>query len=131
MDSICVVAAIIVKEKKVFAVQRGYGDYKGWWEFPGGKIEPGESPENALRREIREELDAEIRIEQYFATAEHDYPAFRLLMHCYLCAFERNAIPSLKEHLSSRWLDSGNAYSVKWLAADIPVIEKMLLEGIL
>jgi 8-oxo-dGTP diphosphatase len=131
MDSICVVAAIIIKDRKAFAVQRGYGDYKGWWEFPGGKIEPKESPEDALRREIREELDAEIRIERYFTTVEHDYPAFHLSMHCYLCTFDENAAPVLREHLSYKWLGGREVHSVKWLDADIPVIEKMRLEGIL
>ena len=84
--TIKVVAAIIRKDNKVFATQRGYGDYKDWWEFPGGKIEPGETPEAALAREIKEELDSEIAVEQYLTTVEHDYPEFHLSMDCYWCS---------------------------------------------
>ena len=85
MKTIKVVAAIIRKDKSVFATQRGYGDYKDWWEFPGGKVEPGETPEEALVREIREELDTDIAVENYLTTVEHDYPEFHLSMDCYWC----------------------------------------------
>ena len=92
--TIKVVAAIIRKDSKVLATQRGYGDYKDWWEFPGGKIEPGETPEAALAREIKEELDSEIAVEQYLTTVEHDYPEFHLSMDCYWCERQVNWLPA-------------------------------------
>ena len=92
MKTIEVVAAIIIKEDHVFATQRGYGEFQGWWEFPGGKIEAGESPEEALVREIHEELDAEIEVGNLLETVEWDYPAFHLKMHCYICSLKSGAL---------------------------------------
>ena len=118
-----VVAAIIHDgDGRIFATQRGYGDWKGWWEFPGGKIEPGESPEEALLREIREELDARIVVESLVTTVEWDYPKFHLTMHCYWCHVESGTL-TLKEHEAARWLASNELESVKWLPADMQVNE--------
>lgn len=102
-ECIEVVAAIIVRDGKVFATQRGYGEWKGWWEFPGGKTENGESPQYALLREIREELDAEISVEYLLDTVEWDYPTFHLKMHCYICSLKSESM-NLKEHEASAWL---------------------------
>jgi 8-oxo-dGTP diphosphatase len=124
MKTIEVVAAIIIRNGQVFATQRGYGDWKGWWEFPGGKIEPGESPEEALRREIREELDAEIRIESLLETVEWDYPAFHLTMHCFRCTLLSESL-HLNEHEASAWLTKENLHTVKWLPADEGLIPKI------
>jgi mutator protein MutT len=128
--TIHVVGAVILKDKKVLATQRGYGDYKGWWEFPGGKVESGEEPVDALKREIWEELSAEIDVERYFDTTEYDYEKFHVSLRCYLCALRGDEF-FLTEHLSAKWLSASEIYSVKWLAADIPVIEKMLKEDII
>ena len=106
--TIKVVAAIIRKDSKVLATQRGYGDYKDWWEFPGGKIEPGETPEAALAREIKEELDSEIAVEQYLTTVEHDYPEFHLSMDCYWCEVKSGKL-TLLEHEAAKWLPLGNS----------------------
>ena len=122
MKTINVVAAIIVKDNMIFATQRGYGDYKGWWEFPGGKIEPGESNKVALAREIKEELDIEISVGDFLTTVEYDYPKFHLIMHCYVCALN-GAEPILFEHDAAKWLGCDDIDSVKWLAADVEVIE--------
>ena len=124
MKTIEVVAAIIIKNGQVFATQRGYGDWKGWWEFPGGKIEMGESSEEALRREIREELDAEIRIESLLETVEWDYPAFHLTMHCFICTLLSESL-HLNEHEASAWLTKENLHTVKWLPADEGLIAKI------
>ena len=124
MKRIEVVAAIIRKEGKIFATQRGYGEWKDWWEFPGGKMEPGETPEEALKREIREELSAEIRVDELLCTVEYDYPKFHLTLHCYLCSLVREAL-HLNEHEAARWLANDELDSVKWLPADREVIEKM------
>jgi 8-oxo-dGTP diphosphatase len=128
MKRIEVVAAVIRREGKVFATQRGYGDFKDWWEFPGGKMEPGESPEAALEREIREELSAEISVGALLRTVEWDYPAFHLTLHCYLCTLSSESL-HLNEHEAARWLDAGSLDSVRWLPADedlIPLIRKEL-----
>ena len=117
-----VVAAVIRKDNKVFATQRGYGDYKDWWEFPGGKIEPGETPEAALAREIREELDSEIDVEQYLTTVEHDYPEFHLSMDCFWCAVTSGKL-TLLEHEAAKWLPLDNLRQVNWLPADVKVVE--------
>lgn len=119
-----VVAAIIVHNGKFFATQRGYGEWKDWWEFPGGKMEVGETPEEALKREIREELTTEIDVGQLFTTVEYDYPKFHLTMHCYLCTIISGDL-SLLEHEDARWLAMDELNSVKWLPADKDVIEKL------
>lgn len=119
-----VVAALIRDGKRVFATARGYGNYKGWWEFPGGKIEPGESPENALIREIREELDSEISVDEYISTIEYDYPEFHLSMRCYWCSLVSGDLV-LKEAEDAKWLDVENIDSVKWLPADITLIDEI------
>ena len=124
MKTIEVVAAIIIRNNEVFATQRGYGDWKGWWEFPGGKIESGECPQEALKREIREELDAEITIGELLQTVEWDYPTFHLTMHCYVCSLESENI-CLKEHESSAWLDKETLDSVQWLPADLALLPKI------
>ncbi|MBQ7640019.1 MAG: (deoxy)nucleoside triphosphate pyrophosphohydrolase [Bacteroidales bacterium] len=116
-QSIEVVAAIIRRGDKVFATQRGYGEWKDWWEFPGGKMEPGETPEAALIREIREELDTEIRIDRFLHTVEWDYPKFHLTLHCYLCSLLSESI-HLNEHEAARWLGKEEIHSVRWLPAD-------------
>lgn len=117
MKTIEVAAAIIIKDESVFATQRGYGEWKGWWEFPGGKIEDGESPEEALVREIREELEAEIEVEQLFETVAWDYPDFHLNMHCFLCSLKSETL-HLNEHQAAAWLTLETMTSVKWLPAD-------------
>ncbi len=121
-----VVAAVIIRDNKLFATQRGYGEWKDWWEFPGGKIEPGEAPEDALKREIREELATEIEVGERLVTVEYDYPKFHLTMHCYLCSVISGQL-SLLEHEDARWLGKDNLCSVKWLPADDVVLEKLSL----
>ena len=147
MKQIEVVAAVISKENKVFATQRGYGEWRDWWEFPGGKMEAGEMPEEALRREIREELSAEICVDEFLCTVEYDYPklasgracsrseeskqallsscstaAFHLTMHSYFCSLLSDAL-HLNEHEDARWLTMDELDSVKWLPADVQVVE--------
>lgn len=129
MKSIEVVAAIIQDGSRIFATQRGYGDFKDWWEFPGGKMEEGETPEEALVREIREELSADIQVGKLLHTVEWDYPKFHLTMHCFMCALVHDAL-HLNEHEAAKWLDVSTLYSVKWLPADeilLPMIEKELI----
>ena len=125
MKQIEVVAAIIRKGDKIFATQRGYGEWKDWWEFPGGKMEVGETPEEALVREIREELSAEINVGELLTTVEYDYPAFHLTMHCFLCTLLTDSM-HLNEHEAARWLTMNELDSVKWLPADEKVIEIMV-----
>lgn len=125
MKRIEVVAAIIEHEGKYLATQRGYGDFKGMWEFPGGKIEPGEAREEALVREIREELRMEIEPCLHLCTTEYDYPTFHLTMHCYLCRISEGS-PTLTEHLDARWLSPTDLHSVQWLPADVAVAKKLL-----
>ena len=127
MKTIRVVAAVIFADGKVFAKQRGYGDFKGGWEFPGGKIEEGETPENALKREILEELETEIAVGELIETIEYDYPAFHLSMDCFWCDVVRGDLV-LKEHESARWLDKESLYSVEWLPADVALIEKIRMK---
>jgi len=122
MKHIEVVAAIIRKGGKIFATQRGYGEWKDWWEFPGGKMEVGETPEDALKREIREELLAEISIDQFLCTVEYDYPKFHLTMHCYLCSLMTDSL-HLNEHEAALWLTRDELNNVKWLPADLEIIE--------
>ena len=127
MKTIEVVAAIIIKEGKVFATQRGYGEWQGWWEFPGGKIEPGECPQDALKREIKEELDAEIEVGDLLETVEWDYPAFHLTMHCYICTLTSESM-HLNEHEASAWLTKETLKSVKWLPADLVLLDKIQVQ---
>jgi 8-oxo-dGTP diphosphatase len=125
MKKIEVVAAIIHDEKeRIFATQRGYGDFKDDWEFPGGKMEPGEMPEEALMREIWEELETRIRVERLVQTVEWDYPAFHLTMHCYLCHVESGHL-ELKEHEAAKWLRKEELESVNWLPADEAVVKRL------
>lgn len=124
MKQIEVVAAIIQKDDRIFATQRGYGDWQDWWEFPGGKIEAGETPEEALKREIREELSTEISVDKFLCTVEYDYPAFHLKMHCYLCSLLTDAL-HLNEHEAAKWLTKDELNSVQWLPADEIVIEEL------
>ena len=124
MKQIEVVAADICKDDMVFATQRGYGDFKDWWEFPGGKMEAGETPEEALKREIREELSTEICVDEFLCTVEYDYPKFHLTMHCYLCSLLTEAL-HLNEHEAARWLMKSELDSVKWLPADLEVVETL------
>ena len=122
--TIQVVAAIIIRDGEVFATQRGYGEWKGWWEFPGGKIEPGECPQEALKREIKEELDAEIAVGDLLDTVDWDYPTFHLTMHCYVCTLESESL-NLNEHSDSAWLTKETLGSVQWLPADLALLEKI------
>lgn len=124
MKDIEVVAAIIQKENQYFATQRGYGEFEGLWEFPGGKIEPGESPEDALKREIQEELGIDIGVKEFLCTTEYDYPSFHLTMHCYICCIKEGEV-EFREHKAARWLRSEELGSVKWLPADKDVISRL------
>lgn len=122
LKTIEVVAAIIIKDNKIFATQRGYGEFKGGWEFPGGKVEAGESLENALVREIKEELEAEVKVGELFETVEYDYPNFHLTMHCFVCDLLSEDFV-LREHDDARWLGKDELDSVDWLPADEGLIE--------
>ena len=115
-------ARLEVKGDKIFATQRGYGEWKDWWEFPGGKMEDGETPEEALKREIREELSTEISVDEFLCTVEYDYPKFHLTMHCYLCSLLTEAL-HLNEHEAAKWLTKDELDGVKWLPADVEVVE--------
>ena len=120
--TIHVVAAIITRDNLIFATQRGYGNYEGWWEFPGGKIEPGETPQAALRREIREELAADIAVGDFLTTVEYEYPEFHLVMDCFWAEVESGKL-MLLEHEAARWLPADDLMQVDWLPADILVVE--------
>lgn len=124
MKTIRVVAAIIIQDDKVFATQRGYGEFKDGWEFPGGKIEEGETPQDALVREIKEELDAEIVVGELLDTVEYDYPNFHLSMDCFICAIKSGSLV-LKEHEAAKWLTKATLDSVDWLPADQGLIGKI------
>lgn len=127
MKKIHVVAAVIhtlERPYQIFATARGYGPYKGMWEFPGGKVELGELPEQALKREIMEELDANIRVEGLIQTVEYDYPDFHLIMDCYWCALLDDHLV-LKEALDAKWLGRSELYSVQWLPADLMLISEI------
>lgn len=122
MKVIRVVAAIIIDSGKVFATQRGYGEFNDGWEFPGGKIEPGETPEVAIVREIKEELETEVEVIELLDTVEYDYPNFHLSMDCFICKIKSGNLV-LKEHEAARWLTKERLYSVDWLPADLGLIE--------
>ena len=124
MKTIEVVAAITIKDGQVFATQRGYGEFQGWWEFPGGKMEAGESPREALKREIREELDAEIEVGELLETVEWDYPNFHLTMHCFVCRLLSESL-HLNEHEAATWLTYETLRSVMWLPADEILLDKI------
>ena len=124
MKTIEVVAAIIIREGQVFATQRGYGEFQGWWEFPGGKIESGECPQEALIREIYEELDAEISVGELLETVKWDYPNFHLTMHCFVCSLTSESL-HLNEHEAAAWLTMETLHSVKWLPADEGILRKI------
>lgn len=124
MKRIEVVAAVIVRDGKVFVTERGYGPWKDWWEFPGGKMEAGESPEEALKREIREELGTEISVGRLIGTVEYDYPEFHLTMHCYLCSLT-GEMPHLLEHEAAGWLSAESLDSVRWLPADLEILPEI------
>ena len=122
MKTIEVVAGIIFDKGKVFATQRGYGNYKGWWEFPGGKIEEGESHKEALTRELREELSIEVEVLDLIKTVECEYPEYKVVLHCY----EANIVtgePVLLEHQSSRWLEAEELYNLMWLKSDLDILD--------
>ena len=123
-----VVAAVIMDGNKVFATARGYGEYKGWWEFPGGKIEEGETPEDALVREIREELDTDIQVGRKITTVEYDYPTFHLSMDCFWCSIISGDL-KLKEAEDARWLTRESIESVQWLPADLEVVRMIKSSG--
>ena len=124
MKTIRVVAAVIRKDDKIFATQRGYGELKGGWEFPGGKIEEGETPQEALKREIEEELDTEILVGELIDTIEYDYPNFHLSMDCFWCEIVEGKLV-LKEHEAARWLDRKTMDDVEWLPADVTLVGKI------
>ncbi len=124
MKTIEVVAAVIVRDGRIFATQRGYGDFRGMWEFPGGKMEAGESRQEALRREIREELDSEVEVGELLCTVEYDYPAFHLRMHCFICSLLSGEL-ELREHEAARWLSKDELHDVQWLPADVEVLEAL------
>ena len=127
MKTIKVVAAVIKDGDKIFATQRGYGEFKDGWEFPGGKVEPGETPEAALAREIREELDTEIEVGRKIDCVEYDYPAFHLSMDCFWAeVISGNLI--LQEHEAAKWLTKNELDSVDWLPADQGLVEKIKME---
>jgi len=128
MKVIRVVAAIIIEGDKVFATQRGYGEFKGGWEFPGGKIESNETPQEALVREIREELETEIEVGELLHTVEYDYPEFHLSMDCFICKIKSGDLV-LKEHEDATWLTKDTLDSVEWLPADLGLIS--MIKGIL
>jgi 8-oxo-dGTP diphosphatase len=122
MKNIEVVAAIILSDNKILATKRGYGDFINMWEFPGGKMEPGETKEDALIREIKEELKVTISIDGYLCTIQYDYPNFHLTMHCFICSIVDGAL-TLVEHNDAKWLTPDNLDSVQWLPADIQILD--------
>jgi 8-oxo-dGTP diphosphatase len=122
--NIKVAAAIIIKEGRFFATQRGYGAWKDWWEFPGGKVEAGESSEEALVREIKEELDTLVSVDEFVTTVEYDYPEFHISMDCFICSVISGEL-KLLEHESAKWLPLSDPWQVKWLPSDIEVIKKL------
>ncbi len=130
MKTVDVVAAVIKREDAILATQRGYGDFKGGWEFPGGKVEAGETPEQALVREIHEELEAIIEVDSYLKTVEYDYPSFHLSMRCYVCHVVQGHL-ELLEHSAAKWLTASELDSVDWLPADVAVVDAIKAQGVL
>ena len=124
MKQITVSGAIILRDNKIFATQRGYGDWKGWWEFPGGKLEPCEAPEQCIEREIREELATEVKAEKILGVVDYDYPNFHLTMHCILCSIVSGEL-KLIEHEAAKWLTKETLRSVKWLPADELILDRI------
>ena len=124
MKHIEVAAAVIRRGNEIFATQRGYGEFKDWWEFPGGKMEPGESPQQALVREIREELDATVEVGDLIRTVEWDYPAFHLTLHCFWCRLTCETL-HLNEHEAAAWLTKDTLFSVRWLPADEGILKEI------
>ena len=125
MKKINVVAAVIRNtENHILATQRGYGEWKGWWEFPGGKVEANETPEDALKREIREELSANISVERFLNTVEYDYPTFHLSMRCYLCTLQSETL-HMNEHADACWISETELDCLKWLPADIYIVDEL------
>ncbi len=129
MKTVKVVAAIITKDGKIFATQRGYGDFKDGWEFPGGKVEPGESPEDAIVREIKEELGADIKVTGFLTTVEHDYPTFHLSMDCFRAELMEGSSMTLLEHEAAKWLSPDQLDDIAWLPADVKVVEEIKGRG--
>ena len=125
MKTVEVVAGLIREGGKIFATQRGYGDYRHFWEFPGGKMEPGETRQQALARELKEELAIDVEVGDFLCTVEHDYPTFHLTMHCFFCTIAGGKAPELLEHEAARWLRHDELGSVNWLPADVKVIEAL------
>ena len=121
MKTIKVAAAVIIRDSRVFAVQRGYGEYKDWWEFPGGKVEAGETSDKTIVRELKEELGTLISADKLLCTGEYDYPSFHLSMDCYLCTVIEGNL-TLMEHEDARWLNPEELYDVKWLPADVTAV---------
>ena len=126
MKTLKVAAAVIRRGDRIFATQRGYGEFRGGWEFPGGKVEPGETPQEALAREILEELDAQIEVGSLIRTVEYDYPSFHLSMECFWCELAGDHV-ILKEHEAARWLSVGELGEVDWLPADLLLIDEIAL----
>ena len=124
MKRIEVVAGIIKDSNKIFATQRGYGEFKDGWEFPGGKMEPGETPQEALARELKEELAIDVSVGDFLCTVDYDYPTFHLTMHCFWCHIESGSL-TLKEHEAAKWLSLDKLESVEWLPADLEVIKEL------
>ncbi len=124
MKTVKVAAAVIRKDNMILATERGYGEFKDMWEFPGGKIEKGENGREALMREIKEELDTTIDVGEYIDTVEYDYPSFHLSMECYWCTVKEGKL-TLLEHENAQWLDRDSLLSVEWLPADLEIIEKV------
>ena len=124
MKTIKVVAAVIKRNNKIFVTQRGYGEFKDGWEFPGGKVEKGETKEEALIREIKEELDTVIKVDSYLDTIEYDYPDFHLSMDCFVCSIVEGHLV-LKEHEDSKWIKKEEIDTLNWLPADFVIIDKV------
>ena len=131
MKTVKVVAAVIKNGDKIFSTQRGYGDFKDGWEFPGGKVEEGETPKQALVREIKEELDADIIVGEHLTTVEYDYPEFHLSMQCFWAELAPNSQMKLLEHEAARWLSKADIDSVAWLPADVEVVRCIKASGVL